>query len=157
MSTQTLDDFYRSDVFDSRDVIARIDDLEGSVTTYDPNPDTGICDSCDDALIAHITDEIDINILWCGTSDDDEREELKTLREFAEEASGYASDWLYGESFIADDYFEEYAEQLASDITDYDPRKASWPFTHIDWKAAADNLKQDYTSVELLGKEFWTR
>ena len=156
MSAQTLDDFRSADVFDSRDVIARIDDLEHTVTTYDPDPDTGVCDSCGDALIAHITDEIDTAILWCGSNDDEDREELRILREFADEASGYASDWRYGEAFIAESYFEEYAEQLADDIGAING-KEGWPLMHIDWKAAADDLKQDYTSVELQGQEFWTR
>ena len=46
---------------------------------------------------------------------------------------------------------------LAADITDYDPRKASWPYTFINWAAAADALKMDYSEVELLGKSFWCR
>lgn len=120
MTTQTLADFRNADVFDSRDVIERIAELELD----------------------------DIN--------DENMAELSILRAFADEASGYAADWHYGERFIADSYFEDYARELADDIGAIDGN-ATWPLTYIDWPAAADALKQDYTSVDLDGRTFWTR
>lgn len=121
MTTQTLDDFRNADVFDSRDVIERIEELEA-----------------------------------VETPDDDEAAELATLQAFAGEAGGYVADWRYGEAFIADSHFESYAMDLAEDIgavaTD-----ATWPNSFIDWPAAADALKQDYTSFELDGRTFWAR
>lgn len=119
VATQTLDDFRNANVFDSRDVIERIAELE-------------------------------------GMRDDDDAAELATLRAFADEAEGYAADWRYGEAFIADDYFETYARDLADDIGAID-RNATWPLAYIDWAAAAAALQQDYTSVELDGRTFWTR
>lgn len=32
-----------------------------------------------------------------------------------------------------------------------------WPLRHIDWDAAAEELKQDYTSVEFDGVTYWIR
>lgn len=122
--TYDLDYFRNADIFDSRDVIERIAELEG------------------------MRDD--------GAIDDDEAAELVTLAAFASEAEGYAADWLYGEAFIADDYFETYARDLADDIGAID-RNAAWPLTHIDWTAAAADLRQDYTSVDLDGRTFWTR
>ena len=88
-------------------------------------------------------------------------EEYAALKDFVESASGYG-DWDHGETFIADSYFEEYAEELAEDICGKAVREAEWPFNHIDWEAAAEQLKQDYTSYELPGNggntvTYWAR
>lgn len=66
------------------------------------------------------------------------------------------ADWNYGETFIREDYFETYARELAEDIGSVS-RDMPWPLTHIDWKAAADDLLQDYTSVEVNGWTFYAR
>jgi len=57
---------------------------------------------------------------------------------------------------ILDSYFEEYAEQLADDIGAID-RDAGWPVCHIDWKAAAEALAQDYTEVTFGGNTYLWR
>ena len=91
--------------------------------------------------------------------DDDTRalvDELVTLKEFAEYASGYDSDWEYGEGFIRDSYFVEYAQELADDIGAIDSN-AGWPLNNIDWDGAARDLQMDYSAVELDGVTFWTR
>ena len=82
-------------------------------------------------------------------------EEYAALKSFVEEASGYG-DWDHGETFIADSHFEEYAEQLAEDIGAV-KRNAEWPYTCIDWKQAAEELKADYTSYEINGSTYWAR
>lgn len=108
-------------VIDSRDVIARIDELEG--------------------------DE---------DRDDDDNEELAALKALADKADGYASDWKDGATLIRDDYFETYAEELARDCGMI-PNNLAWPCTCIDWEQAADELKQDYTSVDFDGVDYWVR
>ena len=84
--------------------------------------------------------------------DDDE---LKALKELAEEASG-SPDWEYGETLIRDSYFENYARELAED-TGAIKGDEDWPLRHIDWEAAADELKNDYFSVDFDGVEYWIR
>lgn len=96
-----------------------------------------------------------INYL-ANTEDPDELEELETLIAFRDEVSPYASDWEYGETIVADDYFTEYARQMAEDIGAID-RDAEWPARHIDWDAAADELKQDYSEIDYDGRTWWTR
>lgn len=112
-------------VIDSRDVIKRIDELTEARDTAIANEE-----------------------------EFDKEDELKALIALADEASGYAADWTHGETLIADDYFETYAEELAGDTGCIDP-KAKWPLTHIDWEAAANELKQDYTSVDFDGVTYW--
>lgn len=89
-----------------------------------------------------------------GTEDEDERAELKALEALQEEAQGYAPDWKHGSTLIRDSYFETYAQELAEDIGAIS-RNAQWPLGCIDWEKAADELKQDYTSVEFDGETYW--
>jgi hypothetical protein len=86
----------------------------------------------------------------------DDADYLATLEALADEASGYAEDWEYGETLIRDSYFEDYAMQLADDIGAIDA-KAAWPLTCIDWEQAAQELQMDYTAVEFDGVTYWVR
>lgn len=114
------------DVLDSRDVIERIEELRDEI---------GENAAPDDFVL--------------------EREELATLEAFAAEGEGFA-DWNCGETFIADHYFQTYAQELAEEIgvVNTDGR---WPLCCIDWEQAADDLRQDYTPIELNGTTYWGR
>lgn len=57
---------------------------------------------------------------------------------------------------IHDRYFEDYARELAEDIGAID-KGASWPNTYIDWEAASNALKMDYTAYEIAGHTYWGR
>ena len=118
-----------ADVTDSRDVIARIERVESDL---------------DQARID-------------GNDTTDLEAELKALEEFAEEASGYAPDWHYGETIIHAGYFTRYAQELSDEMSLGDGAMARWPFTHIDWEAAADELKMDYSEVEFDGETYYIR
>jgi len=87
--------------------------------------------------------------------DGEEQQELAALKALEDEASG-SGDWQYGETLIRNSYFETYAQDLAEDLG-YTNREQSWPFCHIDWSAAADALKADYTSIEFSGQTYWIR
>lgn len=80
---------------------------------------------------------------------DNEAAELEALEALRDELQSYCPDWQYGEALILESYFTEYAEQLAEDIGAIDTRNTTWPGRHIDWKAAAEELKQDYTCAEI--------
>lgn len=121
-------------IIDSRDVIARIDDLEllGAASG--------------DEFINGDTSELD----------PEEAEELAALRSLAEQGEGYVPDWQYGETLIRDDYFEDYARELAEDIGAID-REAGWPAYCIDWERAANDLRIDYTELTFDGVTYWAR
>jgi RecJ-like exonuclease len=57
---------------------------------------------------------------------------------------------------IPDCRFEEYAQQLAEDIGAISS-DAQWPLNRIDWEAAADDLKMDYTQFSWDGSDYWVR
>jgi antirestriction protein len=86
---------------------------------------------------------------------DEEKEELAALLALAEEGEGLA-DWQYGETLIRNSYFETYAEELAEDIGAIG-KDTQWPLSFIDWEAAANALKQDYTAIEFDGVTYWGR
>ena len=150
-----------SDVIDSRDVIARIEELEGEREALQLE--------IDDAEVQWLkteagTDEAHAVVdrrqaayvaldAWTASDDADE---LRILKALADEASGYAADWRYGETLIRDSYFRDYAEQLADDIGAID-RNASWPVNCIDWDQAARELQMDYSAVDFDGVTYWIR
>jgi len=129
-----------ADIIDSRDIIARIAylrDLWAETTGDDPG-DYSL--SGDD---------------WLTGLSEDERDELVTLLELAEEGETLA-DWQHGETLIRDSYFEEYARELAEDIGAV-ASDAAWPAYCIDWQRAARELQADYTSLDFDGVTYWAR
>lgn len=122
------------DVIDSRDVIKRIDIYR-------------------DALAAEGLDKKSETAKAQKAGMLDELKELQELLKLEDQASG-SPDWIYGETLIRDSYFEDYAKNFAEDIGAIE-RNSRWPARHIDWKAAADALKQDYMSVEFRGETYW--
>lgn len=119
-----------ADIIDSRDVIARIEELTDERDNFEGGA-------------------------WAEECGDD-AEELASLMALAEQAEGYAADWQHGEALIRDSYFEDYARELAEDIGAI-KSDASWPYTCIDWEQAARELQMDYTSVEFDGVTYWIR
>jgi hypothetical protein len=124
-----------ADVLDSRDIIARIEQLQA---IREPGPvEEGVLDPDDYTA--------DQDILF---------DELAALEALAEQASG-ASDWDSGEQLIRDSHFQTYARELADEL-DSAPAQ-TWPYQHVDWEAAANELQQDYTPVEFAGVTYWIR
>lgn len=135
------------DLLDTRDIEDRIDDLEACEADYEEllteyTPTKSIAEATKLAM-----DEAG----W----DFDERHELIMLREFRAELEGYC-DWRHGETLIHEDFFEHYAEELATDIGAVSSDH-NWPLQHIDWKAAAEDLKQDYTNADMDGSTYYAR
>lgn len=170
--TNTIDN--TDDIIDSRDVIARIEELEGEREALQDNFDEA--ESAFDEVEAVYVDSVEnqsdtakqaaeLDALAETRAEYDEalREwdadngaELAALKALADEASGYAADWQYGEQLIRDSYFKEYALELADDIGAID-RNASWPMTCIDWDQAASELQMDYSAVDFDGVTYWIR
>jgi hypothetical protein len=55
-----------------------------------------------------------------------------------------------------EDEFENYARELAESVGAISDT-ASWPNNHIDWKAAAESLRQDYSWVVINDVEYLYR
>lgn len=117
----------RDDIIDSRDVIARIEELEDEIEAAKESGQD-------------VTDEI---------------EELSILKHLANEGEG-SPDWKHGETLIRESYFRDYAEQLADDLG-LIPSNASWPSNCIDWEKAARELRYDYFHVDFGGVTYLIR
>lgn len=138
------------DLIDSRDVIARIEELEGERQALADALDEIEGDGYETAAAR---DKATADLAeW----DADNGDELKALKSLAEQCEGY-TDWEHGATLIRDSYFEDYAEGLAEDIHGSAIRNAEWPMSYIDWTAAAEALQQDYTSVDFDGVDYWVR
>ena len=153
------------DVIDSRDVIARIDELEDermTLTEALENAEETLADAQDDTSALGESDvndargEVDKAKTALSDWDDDNGEELTALLALAGEAEGYASDWKDGSTLVRNSYFVEYAQQLADDIGAIN-KDARWPNDCIDWDKAAEELQQDYTAVEFDGVTYWVQ
>lgn len=119
----------RQDTINTTDIEERIDELEASIAAATEDGER---------------------------VDPDEQAELDALKNLKAQAEPYCADWYYGETLVNDSYFEDYARELAEDIGAVD-KNAAWPNNHIDWEAASEALKRDYTSVEFDGVTFWLR
>jgi len=147
------------DVIDSRDVISRIEELESEredLVNALEEAETALNEAEEDAEnMGELEDTIDNARGELSDWDDDNADELKALQDLQEETEGYCSDWSYGASLIRDDYFEQYCQELVQDVGDLPNGIPS--YIVIDWEATADNIKQDYTSVDFDGVTYWVR
>lgn len=154
-------------VIDSRDIIDRIDYLEDERATLESNvtdAQEAVDELADEDADEETQAQSDAKDALASAQEalkdwdeSDEGEELAKLKALADECEGYVGDWRHGATLISEDYFEKYAEELAGEVTEYNPNKVSWPFTCIDWTQAAEELKQDYTSVDFDGVDYWVR
>lgn len=146
-TTETKEITNSDDVIDVRDVIARVEELEGEPTLND----MGECDDCGVFLKRGDEDHNpDCRIL-----------ELQRLNALLDELRGnsgdeqWREDW-YPVTLVRDSYFETFAREEAESL-DLIKSDARWPYTCIDWEEAAEQLKQDYTTVEFEGVTYWYR
>lgn len=92
---------------------------------------------------------------------EDDATELADLTALLEECRGnggdeqWRGDW-YPVTLIRESYFEDYARELADDIGAINA-DATWPNNCIDWKRAARELLQDYTSIDYGHVTYYTR
>lgn len=82
------------------------------------------------------------------------KEELDALNQLENEIG---REWTHGETLIPEDEFENYARDFAEDIHGNAVRDASWPFDCIDWAQAAEDLQQDFSTVEYQGDTYFFR
>jgi uncharacterized small protein (DUF1192 family) len=149
---------FSSDILDSRDIEERINHLEGEIERIDEESreqwEKSVIASNDGNGPAYPYanfDNVD-EFVKHVIENSDERLELKKLTDFRDEVG--SGEWPYGLTFINADSFTEYAEQFAEDIGAIN-RDAAWPLNHINWEAAASDLKQDYSEVEIDGNSFY--
>ena len=123
------------DVIDSRDIVARIEELEQEIEDWHEDGEGKGLDDTTEGM----------------------KTELEMLQGVVEEIEGYSEDTAKdGITLIRDSYFAEYARELAEEIGAIE-RVMAWPCDCIDWQQAARELQVDYSSVEIDGITYWYR
>lgn len=143
-------------IIDTRDLMKELEELENELQDLDEaiaEAEEYIEDNTDedenDILESELQQAKDEYEYWMA----DNEEKMRALQNLREKIPEFEK----GKALIAEDYFEEYAQDLASDLYGNEIAKAQWPFDCIDWKQAADELKQDYAYIEFDGDTWWYR
>ena len=135
-----------ADLIDTRDLRKRLEELEDELLTL-----TNAIEDAEEEDNEEENEALEDAQNELEEWQEENEEELKELRYLQNEVY----EFNYGATLINDDYFPQYAEDLADDL--YGVQSRDWPFCHIDWDAAADALKIDYISVEYQGEIYWVR
>jgi chromosome segregation ATPase len=85
--------------------------------------------------------------------DEENKEELDKLEEIESDFGGVIPREF---TLIAESDFEDYAREMAEDIGAIN-RHAAWPANCIDWEQAANELKMDYSVIELESTTYYYR
>lgn len=115
------------DYIDSRDILERIEELEGMKENWGEE--------------------------WEESSESDE---LKNLLGIRDECQGYG-DWKYGETLIRRSEWVEYCQEFCIDVGYVSSELPSLIENNIDWKGVADDLEDDYMTVDFDGVEYLMR
>lgn len=91
------------------------------------------------------------------SNDKDDIEELRILEELADEASSNCNEWGEGAQLIRDSYFTEYAREFVQDMGDLPSSLPSYIENNIDWDGVANDIQDDFSSVNFDGVEYWIR
>lgn len=186
----SIEELAREDVFDSRDVVELIEELESELPAPDnadareePPKDAphgySVEGEAVDAQDAEGGEPTDV-YRWTNPGGKQSTKLFATRAEAWEDAARVAeddgweddrkflmdllalqddqgaADWHHGETFIRESHFEKYAQELADDIGAI-PKDAAWPCTCIDWEQAANELKHDYSAIEIADTTFYYR
>lgn len=131
---------FTEDILDGRDILKEFEEMEQELKD----------------LQGYVEDAEDAGELKAAQQelDDFDMEHFELLKSFVDDVGDQPL--RNGETFIHEFYFTRYAEQLADDLWAID-RDVRWPLTHIDWEAAAADLKHDYTPVDVDGNTYYYR
>jgi hypothetical protein len=145
------------DVLDSRDVIARFEEMESE------REDLFLeLEGAKDGSLGEDATRLAEATAALAEWDELNGEELKALTDFLEELKGnggdeqWRGDW-YPVTLVRESYWRDYAQEYAEDVGDPTMRDAGWPYNCIDWDQAARELRIDYTCSDFDGVTYWYR
>ncbi|AMR79469.1 antirestriction protein ArdA [Cupriavidus nantongensis] len=157
--TRTIE---HADIIDIREITDRVDELRDELqTAMDENEEGHDFETLEEYRAAV---RKDVSAAHCHKLYEEERE-LTELEDILDELRGcggdhqWEGDW-YPLMLIADDHFQDFAQQEAEDCGLIDS-SAKWPHTCIDWERAARELRMDYSAVSVTIdgdiREYWYR
>lgn len=138
---------------DSRDVIARIEELEAE--------ESGLWWEIDEKEDQYTPEELTKNpapVIVAKEAlkewrESEEGQELIALKALAEQGEDYAPDWEYGAQLIHEYYFEEAMDEMLEDCGDIPKDLPSYLTITVDY----DALKMDYTAIDFDGQTYYVR
>lgn len=138
-------------ILDTRDLIERRDELKETIfnsfiETFPQYKDQTDC--FDDILF----EEEEVQD-W----EEEFESEFEEINEIDQIENDLGSEFNYGVTLIDEGDFEEYCEELVSDIGDLPKELPSYISNNIDWSGVADDLKADYTDVTYRGINYLGR
>lgn len=125
---------------DTRDLQERLEELEGERTDLREAVDDA--EGEEEKQTAH--EELDV---WEG----DNLDELEALWKLKDEVS----EWDDGNTLVPEDEWIDYVEEVLKDCGDLPP-EIPW-YIEIDWEKTAENIAQDYRTVDYLGTTYYYR
>jgi regulator of replication initiation timing len=148
-------------IIDSREIISKLEELSGEYealcdaveaarTEYQDavSDNDDLSDEASEDLQSKLDDaKRDLNE-W----ENDNLDEMNTLKEVNEQGKQCTSDWSHGETLINQDYWEDYTREFASGAIG---NNSDWIV--IDWEATAENLRADYNEIDYNGSVFYIR
>lgn len=147
------------DIIDSRDVIARLDDLQDDLESEHSDYEDDEVSSEDDEsekTKKPFDDWVKATAEDSAADLQDEAKEYLALKKLQDEAEGYC-DWTHGATLIRRTHFKDYCKELVADIGDMPKDLPSYIENNINWDGVADDLEADYTTVEFDGVEYLVR
>lgn len=135
---ESVGDLASNDIIDSRDMEAKIDELEAIESEY------AEWSTADPADRGEEPDKLD----------DDQAGLLKTLRETRDLCG---REWIHGVAFIRESYWQRYCEDYAEDVGLIGDADKNPLWSCIDWEAWAEMMAQDYSQCEIDGTTFYYR
>lgn len=139
---------FNDDMIDSRNILARLRYLDGELETAREER----IENFEAENSREVTDDEREKFENETPPEWEHAEEHKSLSEIIEEIGETAAH--YGVTLVNDSHFEDYAEDYARDVCGMSGSE-KWPFNHIDWEKAANELQSDYTQIEIDGQTFW--
>ena len=132
---------------DSRDVINDFESMDSDREAYADMLEELVEDASDEAR----------EMLMHHTGWSPEQEELwEDLKKAYDEGAGY-SDWNHGTELILEgDFNGAFAETLCEGLG-YIPQEGLPSFIVVDWEATANNLKADYCTITICGRDYYIR
>lgn len=152
----TLEDNGADDYINVEDVCKRVEELQSLQEDA-----TDAEDEYNRASFEDKADALDVLQRAQDAFSEPEQAELESLLELLRDLRDYGGDhkwngdWYPG-MLIDEEIFEQYAEQMAEDIGAID-RDAKWPYTCIDWEKAANELRVDYSEINVNGRPYLYR
>ena len=141
--TRTIDN--TQDVLDSRDVIERLEELQGERQDL-----LDIFNDCEEG--SEERQDADQALKdW----DEDNGEELASLRQLNEEGEQVAEDWIHGATLVRESYWVEFVEEDLKELGYLPKDLPHW--IEIDWERTAENVRQDYSTVDFGGVDYYVR